>query len=77
LRYIPNTIEIQKYTSFPKEFTTPIILWVRSFSKIYNPLMAVKVFIKIMAIFPEANICIVGPKKDDCYAKILQFAKKK
>jgi hypothetical protein len=46
LSYIPNTIEIKMYTFFPKEFITPKILWVRSFSQIYNPLMAVKVFIK-------------------------------
>ena len=76
LRYIPNTIEIKKYTSFPNEFLTPKILWVRSFSKIYNPLMAVKVFIKLKANFPETKICMVGPKKDDSYAKTLQFAKK-
>lgn len=76
LRYIPNTIEIQMYTSFPKEFITPKILWVRSFSHIYNPLMALKVFIKIKANFPEAKICMVGPKKDDSYAKTLKFAKK-
>jgi glycosyltransferase involved in cell wall biosynthesis len=76
LKYIPNTIEIQNYPDSPKEFKTPKILWVRSFAKIYNPLMALKVFIKIKADFPEAKICMVGPKKDDSYAKTLQFAKK-
>ena len=38
--------------------------------------MAVKVFIKINANFPEAKICMVGPIKDDSYTKTLQFAKK-
>ena len=76
LKYIPNTIEIQNYPDSPKEFKTPKILWVRSFAKIYNPLMALKVFIKIKADFPEAKICMVGPNKDDSYAKTLQFAKK-
>ena len=76
LKYIPNTIEIQNYPDSPKEFKTPKILWVRSFAKIYNPSMALKVFIKIKADFPEAKICMVGPKKDDSYAKTLQFAKK-
>jgi glycosyltransferase involved in cell wall biosynthesis len=75
LKYIPNTIEMQLYQFTAKEFKSPKILWVRSFSKIYNPLMAVKVFIKIKAIFPEAKICMVGPKKDDSYAKTLNFAK--
>ena len=61
------------YTSFPKEFITPKILWVRSFSKINNPLMAVNVFIKIKAKFPETKICMEGSNKNDSYAKILQF----
>ena len=76
LRYIPNTIEIQNYPSSPKEFKTPKILWVRSFAKIYNPLMAIKVFMKIKNIFPESKICMVGPKKDDSHTKALKFAKK-
>ena len=38
--------------------------------------MAVKVLIKIKAIFSEVKICKVGPKKDDSYAKTLQFIKK-
>lgn len=76
LKYIPNTIELQLYTESVKEFKTPKILWVRSFAKIYNPLMAVKVFINIKKEFPEAKICMVGPKKDDSYSKTLKFAKK-
>ena len=76
LKYIPNTIEIQIYTSSPKEFKSPKILWVRSFAKIYNPLMAIKVFMKIKNIFPDAKICMVGPRKDDSHAKTLKFAKK-
>ena len=76
LKYIPNTIEIQLYTPSPKVFKAPKILWVRSFAKIYNPVMAVKVFIKIKDIFPDAKICMVGPKKDDSHAKTLKYAKK-
>lgn len=76
LKYIPNTIEMQLYTSSPKEFKVPKILWVRSFAKIYNPLMAVKVFIKIKDIYPGAKICMVGPKKDDSHVKTLKYAKK-
>lgn len=76
LKYIPNTIELQLYTQYKKEFNTPKLLWVRSFAKIYNPIMAVKVFMEIKKIFPEAKLCMVGPKKDDSYTKTLRFAKK-
>ena len=37
LKYIPNTIELQLYPQFVKEFKSPKLLWVRSFAKIYNP----------------------------------------
>ena len=76
LKFIPNAIEIKLYTSSSREFKTPKILWVRSFAKIYNPLMALKVFIKIKNIFPKAEICMVGPKKDDSHTKALKFVKK-
>lgn len=76
LKYIPNTIELQLYPEVKKEFITPKLLWVRSFAKIYNPLMAVKVFIKIKQKFPEAEICMVGPTKDDSYSKTEKFAQK-
>lgn len=76
LQYIPNTIELDIYQQSEKEFKTPKLLWVRSFSKIYNPEMAVKVFIKIRETFPEAKICMVGPKKDDSFSKTAKFAKK-
>jgi len=76
LKYIPNTIELQLYKESVKEFKAPKLLWVRSFSKIYNPLMAVKVFIKIKKDFPDAQLCMVGPKKDESYSKTVQFVKK-
>ena len=75
LKYIPNTIELKLYTQYKKEFKTPKLLWVRSFAKIYNPRMAVKVFMEIKKIFPEAKLCMVGPKKDDSFTKTLRFTK--
>ena len=75
LKYIPNSIEVMQYPLIDKTFDTPKLLWVRSFSKIYNPLMAVKVFIKVKRIFPEAKICMIGPKKDESYSKTLRYIK--
>ncbi|WP_284651847.1 glycosyltransferase family 4 protein [Flavobacterium terrisoli] len=76
LKYIPNTIELQMYTQSVKVFDAPKLLWVRSFAKIYNPLMAVKIFIDLKKIYPEAKLCMIGPKKDDSYEKTVRFAKK-
>ncbi len=76
LKYIPNTIELEMYEEVPKEYKTPKLLWVRSFSQIYNPMMAIKVFIRVRRLFPDAEICMVGPRKDDSYFKTKHFAKK-
>ncbi|MDI1318498.1 glycosyltransferase [Flavobacterium sp.] len=76
LKYIPNTIELQLYKESIKEFKTPKLLWVRSFSKIYNPVMAVKVLVKLKQTFPDAELCMVGPKKDESFSKTMKFAKK-
>lgn len=74
LKYIPNTIELQLYQESLKEFKTPKLLWVRSFAKIYNPIMAVKVLVKLKQSFPEAELCMIGPKKDDSYDETVEYA---
>jgi glycosyltransferase involved in cell wall biosynthesis len=76
LKYIPNTIELDIYTPSFKEFKTPKLLWVRSFAKIYNPLMAIKVLVNLKKIYPDAELCMVGPKKDDSFEKTILIAKK-
>jgi len=75
LVYIPNTIEIENYTFKKREFVTPKLLWVRSFSKIYNPTMAIKVLSELKKEFPEASLCMVGPTKDESYQETVLLAK--
>ncbi|MGV9003490.1 glycosyltransferase family 4 protein [Flavobacterium sp.] len=75
IKYIPNTIEIDKYLFSNKQLDFPRLLWVRSFAKIYNPLLAVKVLIKVKEKYPNAILCMIGPKKDDSYDETIQFAK--
>lgn len=64
LIYIPNSIEIINYPFQERKKASPNLLWVRSFAKIYNPLMAVEVFSMIKKKYPEATLCMVGPEKD-------------
>lgn len=78
--FIPNTIEIDNYPIVQKEYTVPKILWVRSFSSIYNPKMAIKVAANLKEKFPDVALCMIGPDKenliDDCkkYAKELNVS---
>jgi glycosyltransferase involved in cell wall biosynthesis len=73
---IPNTIELQNYPFKIREIIAPKLLWVRSFSSIYNPEMAIKVFSVLKKEFPEAVLCMVGPDKDGTFPRIQTMAKK-
>ncbi len=65
LYYIPNTVEIGNYTFItPGHFDTIQLLWVRSFSKIYNPLLAIKVLRQLKDLGYDAGLCMIGPDSD-------------
>lgn len=76
LIYIPNTIELQNYIFTKREIKIPKLLWVRSFAKIYNPTMAIKVFSALKKNHPEASLCMVGPIKDESYDETVRLAQK-
>jgi glycosyltransferase involved in cell wall biosynthesis len=73
--YIPNTIELQKYPFKTREHMRPKLLWVRSFTSIYNPEMALKVFHEMKKEFPHSELCMVGPDKDGTLNKVQEMAK--
>lgn len=64
ITYVPNTIEIDNYSFRHRESITAKLLWVRSFSEIYNPLLALKVLEMLKGKGINASLCMVGPDKD-------------
>lgn len=75
LMHIPNAIEISIYPYLERPTIRPNLLWVRSFSSIYNPLMALQVLQELQKTHPNATLTMVGPEKDESYAECLAFAK--
>lgn len=75
LVFIPNTIEIEVLKFSDRDFSTPKLLWVRSFSSIYNPKMAIKVFYELKKEFPNAELCMVGPDKENLLDECKSYAK--
>lgn len=76
LIYIPNTIELSNYPFEEKKYDFPRLLWVRSFSKIYNPLIALKVFELVKQKYPNATLTMVGPRKDESNEEAIQYSEK-
>ncbi len=74
LLHIPNTIEINKYEFLERNFIVPKLLWVRSFSKIYNPKMAITVLYNIKKIHPNALLTMVGPDKENLINDCKKYA---
>lgn len=61
---IPNFISINEYEFKKRTEVSPKLLWVRSFDKTYNPLLAIEILQKLKLNYPEAELCMVGPDKD-------------
>ena len=53
---IPNSIDLYKYKFKIREHPEPTLLWVRAFSKIYNPKMAVDVLAELLKTYPDAML---------------------
>lgn len=76
LMYIPNTIEIENYHFEQRTFHCPKLLWVRSFSSIYNPKMAIKVLAALKKEYSDAVLYMVGPDKENLIEDCRLFAQK-
>ncbi|MBX2898812.1 MAG: glycosyltransferase family 4 protein [Cyclobacteriaceae bacterium] len=64
LKMIPNSISSKEYSFKLRSKCSPTLLWVRSFHKIYNPIMAIFVVEKLLQEYPETKLFMVGPDKD-------------
>ncbi len=73
--HIPNTIQIENYNFKERDYESLNILWVRSFSKIYNPEMAVRVVYKLKRSYPEVTLCMVGPDADNSRVQVEELAR--
>lgn len=73
--HIPNILELQNYKMVERRFDYPRILWVRSFSKIYNPELAIRTCYELQKIYSNAQLCMVGPDSDGSLNHIKNIAK--
>lgn len=75
IEYIPNSIETKNYEFSLKKFQRPKLLWVRSFSKIYNPRLAVLLLDNLIKKGYKAELCMVGPDSDGTLTEVKQLVK--
>jgi glycosyltransferase involved in cell wall biosynthesis len=65
IQVIPNPLDIAAYGFRPREPLRPRIVWLRAFSSIYNPSLAIRVLAHLAVEFPDARLTMIGPDKRD------------
>lgn len=71
IQLIPNAIEISRYFDPQREVIRPRVAWLRSFARIYNPMLAIDVMARLSRDFPEAILQMAGPDKDGSLAEVV------
>jgi len=72
--YIPNYLNLKLYPYYRRSSFGPRLLWVRSFHKIYNPEMAIETVRLLHEKYPDINLCMVGPTKDNSIVLVKRLA---
>jgi glycosyltransferase involved in cell wall biosynthesis len=58
---IENSIPFTEYPFIEKKAIRPVLLWMRSFSDLYNPPMAVRVVAELKNTYPDVKLYMGGP----------------
>ena len=72
---ISNFIELEKYNFKSRTNLEPNLLWVRSFHKSYNPIMAMHVLNVLKEKYSNSRLTMVGPDKDGTLEECRVLAK--
>ncbi len=75
IKHIPNTIELQNYDFNKRKIGAIKLLWVRSFSNIYNPKLAIQILKSLQDDDIDASLCMIGPDNDGSLQETKAFAK--
>jgi glycosyltransferase involved in cell wall biosynthesis len=71
---IPNPFDAADFHYLKRTTLEPKLLWVRSFSSIYNPEMALRTLKIVSQKYPDAKLCMIGPDKNGILENIRQRA---
>jgi L-malate glycosyltransferase len=66
INYLPNGIDTYNFPKRAEQITkdyNPRLLWVRAFSSIYNPAVAILTLAYVKHYFPKTTLTMIGPDK--------------
>ena len=77
ISYIPNSLNLADYKFKERRILAPKLFWVRAFDEIYNPMLALRVLELLQKEYPESELCMVGPGKDESLENCRRYALQK
>ena len=63
VNYLPNSIDLSRFPYSRENVQPHSLLWVRAFTDIYNPDLAVRVLYEVKRVFPDTRLTMIGPDK--------------
>lgn len=74
VKCIPNAIQIENYVFKERKLDSLKLLWVRSFSELYNSSLAIDILHQLKLKGFEASLCMVGPDNDGSLVSAKKYA---
>lgn len=63
INYLPNSIDLSRFPYSRKNVKSHTLLWVRAFTEIYNPDLAIRTLDEVLKFFPDTVLTMIGPDK--------------
>ncbi len=63
IHFLPNPIKLNTFPYNRKNINKHTILWVRAFTEIYNPKLAINVLYEVKKIYKDVKLTMIGPNK--------------
>ncbi|MGH7603732.1 MAG: glycosyltransferase family 4 protein [Gemmatimonadaceae bacterium] len=73
---IPNPLDLNGHQFRRRDKPKPRLIWLRTFHRIYDPLLAIQVLARIKSKYSDAHLTMIGPDKDGTLAKARNEAKR-
>lgn len=65
IRLIPNAIDLADYPGRRRRAPRPRLMWLRSFHRLYNPAMAIRVLAQVLERHGDASLTMAGMDRGD------------
>jgi glycosyltransferase involved in cell wall biosynthesis len=73
IEYIPNSIDLKKYTFQERKAAKLNLLSLRGFGKPYNPIMTLEAVSIIAKKIPSVKLCLIGNEDEYYYEDVVNF----